>query len=162
MKIHISIPDGVDPKASYARLASWFGCGYICPAPGTWGSLGAIIPALVLHALGGVYALALSAVFITVVGFWAAHEFDKAAGGQDSKSIVIDEVAGMWIALLAADLSLPLIIFAFLAFRFFDILKPWPVSYFDRKHKNAIGVMMDDVVAGLFAYLCVWALSLYL
>ena len=79
--------------------------------------------------------------------------------GHDSKMIVIDEVAGQWIALLPAALNPALILIAFILFRFFDILKPWPISFIDKKVPGALGVMGDDIIAGLFAAICVFAVS---
>lgn len=70
---------------------------------------------------------------------------------KDSSMIVIDEVVGMWIALIPALLSPSSILLAFILFRVFDILKPYPISYFDKKFKGPMGVMIDDVIAGIFA-----------
>ncbi len=153
--INFKIPKKLDKHAPYTWLASWFGCGFINPAPGTWGSLGALPFGIVIYLLSGAYGLAVSAVIITIIGLWAADKFDKAMNGHDSKMIVIDEVAGMWIALIPAALNPALIIIAFIAFRFFDILKPYPISYLDQKVEGAVGVMADDVLAGIFAAICV-------
>ena len=153
------MPSNLDRKQPFVWLASWFGCGFVNPAPGTWGSLGALPFAYIIVALGGVYGLAIAAFIIMIIGLWAADKFDKAMDGHDSKMIVIDEVAGQWIALLPAALNPVLIVAAFIAFRFFDILKPWPVSFFDKKVSGAAGVMGDDIVAGLFAAICVMALQ---
>ncbi len=95
--------------------------------------------------------MAIAVFIIAIIGLWAADLFDKDMDGHDSKMIVIDEVAGQWIALIPAALNPYLIIVAFIAFRFFDILKLWPVSFFDKKVKGAAGVMGDDIVAGLYA-----------
>lgn len=146
-----TVPEQLDKKQKYVWLASWFGCGFINPAPGTWGSLGAIPFGLIIYALSGVYGLGVAVFLITIVGLWSADKFDKAMDGHDSKMIVIDEVAGQWIALMPAALNPLLVLIAFIAFRFFDILKPWPVSFFDKKVKGAAGVMGDDIVAGIFA-----------
>ncbi|MCB1563418.1 MAG: phosphatidylglycerophosphatase A [Alphaproteobacteria bacterium] len=139
-------------------LATWFGCGLARKAPGTWGSLGALPPGLLLGHYGGAGALGMAAILITAIGFWAAERYDKAAGAHDSKQIVIDEVAGQWLSLLPlfvlGNLSWVLVVAAFALFRFFDILKPWPVSFFDKKVKGAAGVMLDDIAAGCYAALC--------
>lgn len=111
---------------------------------------------------GGAITLGIASLCITLLGLWAAHKFDQDMDGHDSKMIVIDEVAGQWIALIPAALNPALILLAFIAFRFFDILKPWPVSFFDKKVPGAIGVMGDDIVAGLFAALCVIAAGAYI
>ncbi len=153
--ISFKIPESLDRHAPHTWIASWFGCGFINPAPGTWGSLGALPFGVLIYMLGGPYALMVAAFFVTILGVWAADRFDREMDEHDSKMIVIDEVAGLWIALIPAALNPTLIIVAFIAFRGFDIIKPWPVSFFDQKVKGAIGVMGDDVVAGLFAAMCV-------
>jgi phosphatidylglycerophosphatase A len=139
-------------------LATWFGCGLVRKAPGTWGSLGAIPPGLLLYHYGGLYVLAAATVIAFFAGLWAARAYDEAAGTHDSKQIVIDEVAGQWLSLLPVlyftGLYWGLIALSFLLFRLFDILKPWPVSFFDRKLGGAAGVMLDDIAAGCYAALC--------
>ena len=145
------VPEKLDKKQNYVWIASWFGCGFINPGPGTWGSLGAIPFGLIIFLIGGAYGLVISTFLITLVGLWSADKFDKAMDGHDSKMIVIDEVTGQWIAMIPAALNPLLILVAFITFRFFDILKPWPISFFDKKVKGAAGVMGDDIVAGIFA-----------
>lgn len=149
--IKFKIPEKLAMKDSYVWLSSWFGCGFISPAPGTWGSLGALPFGVMIYALGGGYTLCACAAIITIIGLWSATKFDAALESHDSKMIVIDEVAGQWIALIPAALNPVLIMLAFILFRFFDILKPWPVSFFDKKVDGAAGVMFDDVVAGIYA-----------
>ncbi len=152
----------IDFKKPYVWLATWFGCGLISRAPGTWGSLGALPPGIILLLWGGTPALLAGIILVTAIGFWAAKEFDAARGSHDSKMIVIDEVAGQWIALIpalsAGVLNPVLVVLAFILFRFFDILKPWPVSWFDKKLKGPAGVMGDDIVAGLYALICLWGI----
>lgn len=135
-------------------MATWFGSGLSSKAPGTCGSLAAIPPALILIVFGGIPALIAGIAVITALGFWAAKKFDEEQKSHDSKMIVIDEVAGQWIALIPAGLDPVSIVLAFTLFRLFDILKPWPVSHFDKNVKGAAGVMGDDIVAGLLALLC--------
>jgi phosphatidylglycerophosphatase A len=155
LSVNYKVPEKLDRKKAYTWLASWFGCGFMNPAPGTWGSLGAIPFGMVIYMLGGTTLLAMSVVIVTIIGLWAADRFDKDMDGHDSKMIVIDEVAGQWIALIPTALNPYLIFVAFIAFRFFDILKPWPVNFFDKKVEGSVGVMGDDIVAGLFAALIV-------
>ena len=159
MKLNYKVPKQLDQKKLYVWLASWFGCGFINPAPGTWGSLGALPFGVVIFALSGAYGLGFAAFIITTIGLWAADKFDKAMDGHDSKMIVIDEVAGQWIALIPAALNPFLIILAFILFRFFDILKPWPICFIDKKVKGAAGVMGDDIVAGFFAAIILIAIT---
>lgn len=135
-------------------LATWFGFGFLKPAPGTWGSLAAL-PFGVLMLKESFYLLPIFTVLMLFIGLWASRRFSKSAGVEDSPMIVIDEVVGVWIALIPAGTNPVMIFLAFLFFRFFDILKPWPVSVVDRRVKGAVGVMMDDVLAGGYAALCV-------
>jgi len=139
-------------------FATWFGSGYIKPAPGTWGSFAALPFILAVYSIAGVFGVLLFAICVSATGFWAAAEYDAQSGTHDAKEIVIDEVAGVAITLLPVfyfvGLSPVLCIAGFVLFRIFDILKPWPVSYCDQKLKGAAGVMLDDIVAGLFAGGC--------
>lgn len=147
-------------------LATWFYVGYLKPAPGTWGSAAAIPFAWVLHGLGGITLLVVATFVVFFAGWWATAAMTKGAKDHDPSEIVVDEVIGMWIALwpLSAGLShagvdpwvfpYPGWIVAFLAFRLFDISKPGPVGYFDRK-STPFGVMFDDAVAGAMAAVCV-------
>lgn len=162
MALKFQIPAQIDRKKAYTWLASWGGCGFINPAPGTWGSLGAIPFGVTIFAIGGEIALTIASIIITLIGLWAAHHFDKDMDGHDSKMIVIDEVAGQWIALIPAALNPVLIIIAFISFRFFDILKPFPIGHVDKKISGALGVMGDDIIAGLFAAMCVILAGTYL
>ena len=141
-------------------LATWFGYGYLKPAPGTWGSLGALPFGAALFYGGGIQALLVGVGIITLLGYWAAGQFDRLAGTHDAKEIVIDEVAGQWIALLPVffflNLNIGYMALSFFLFRFFDIVKPWPVSFFDRKIGGPLGVMADDIMAGIYAAICVY------
>ncbi len=144
----------MDYKSLYFWLATWFGCGLMKPAPGTWGSLGALPFGLIIFGFSGLTGFVIAIVCIAIIGVPIASRFDAAQDTHDSKMIVIDEVAGQWISLLPVFSFWgwnPLMVFvSFALFRFFDILKPWPVSYFDQKVSGGLGVMMDDVVAGLY------------
>lgn len=142
-------------------IATFFYSGLLRPAPGTWGSLAAVIAALPLYALGGAWAVLVAAILAFLVGIPATKSEVKSSGSEDPSHVVIDEVAGQWIALLpvsfgAAATNLPLtslwpgILTAFLLFRLFDIWKPGPIGWADRRG-DALGVMLDDVIAGVFA-----------
>jgi len=136
-------------------LATWFGCGLMKPAPGTWGTLGGLPVGILIAAIGGWPALLVAIITVSAAGYWAAGKFEEQSGEHDNGAIVIDEVAGVWIALIPAGLSIPHVIAAFLLFRFFDILKPWPISWADKKLPGAFGVMADDIIAGIFAALII-------
>lgn len=150
-------------KKPSTLLATWFGCGLMHPAPGTWGSLGAIPFGILLLVAGGPVLLGLCALLLFPVGIWATRQIINTAhngsetdakADHDPKIVVIDEVVGQWIALLPALSNPVYIVLAFLFFRFFDIVKPWPVSYFDREITGPWGVMLDDVMAGILAAIC--------
>lgn len=146
----------------FAKLiATVLGVGYIRPGPGTWGSLVALPWAWLLHVIGGFPLLILGILVTFGAGWWAAAKMTAGSDDHDPSEIVIDEVAGQWIALMpvmigAAYASVPVLalwpgwITAFVAFRLFDIWKPGPVGWADRR-PDAWGVMLDDVIAGVIA-----------
>jgi phosphatidylglycerophosphatase A len=131
------------------------GCwvGMLPKAPGTWGSLFAFLPWLAIRGLSlPLYLATLAAVF--VLGFFTAGSAEKILDRPDAGPIVIDEILGMFITLTLAP-SHPLAwILGFILFRIFDITKPFPVSWFDQRIHGGIGIMMDDVIAGLYAFCC--------
>ncbi len=140
-------------------LLSFFGAGYLKPAPGTWGSLAAIPAAWALDRIGGPYLLAIATVIVCVVAVGAIGRATD--GDHDPGWIVIDEVVGQWIALLPVSVGAltagvasaalwPGVLAAFALFRLFDIWKPWLIGRADRRG-DAWGVMLDDVWAGVFA-----------
>ena len=137
------------------------GVGYLRPAPGTWGSLAGLVLAYVLYVLGGLWVFVLAIPLVFAAGWWATIRMTKGAENHDPSEIVVDEVAGQWVALLpviigAAHVGVPALslwpgwIVAFFGFRLFDILKPGPVGWADRRD-DPLGVMLDDVIAGLLA-----------
>lgn len=151
-------------------IATFFGVGLLKPAPGTWGSLTAIPVAWLLHGVGGFPLLVIACGVVFVLGWQATLQATKDKADHDPSEIVIDEVVGQWIALLPLSAGLwfagaapwvfpyPGWIAAFLLFRLFDIWKPGPVGWADRKN-TAMGVMLDDVIAGAMAALGVTLLA---
>ena len=135
-------------------LATWFGLGYLKPAPGTWGSLGALPFSCVIVHFYGVEGLALATLILFGLGLWATARFEFLSQEKDSRMIVIDEVVGQWIAVTPALLAPHWIAVSFLLFRAFDIFKPWPIAAIDRDMKTPLGVMADDIAAGLAAAVC--------
>ncbi|MCF6231906.1 MAG: phosphatidylglycerophosphatase A [Rhodobacteraceae bacterium] len=145
------------------------GVGYLRPAPGTWGSLVALPMAWALHVLGG-FALLVLAISVTFAkGIWATGVMTRDQTDHDPSEIVIDEVVGQWIALMplsyvAWDRGLDITVLwpgwvaAFVLFRLFDITKPWIIGKADRRG-DALGVMLDDVIAGVFAAIGVMVLA---
>lgn len=157
----LPVPVGASLKDKDVLLATWFGTGLIRPAPGTVGTLAALPFGYVIAALGGPIALFIAAVFVFGAGFWAAKHYTKKSGIEDDPSIVIDEAAGLFIAALPAGHNLLLWLVAFVLFRLFDVWKPWPVSWAERKFTGAMGVMVDDVLAGVYALFGVAIFSLF-
>jgi phosphatidylglycerophosphatase A len=141
-------------------LATWFGCGLMRPGPGTWGTLGGLPFAVVILVLGGPVALLIAAGALYIAGERAAQRFEETTGTHDSGMIVIDEVVGIMITLSVAVATPAFIILGFFLFRIFDVLKPWPVSYFDRM-TGARGVMLDDVAAGIMAAVTLLTVELF-
>jgi phosphatidylglycerophosphatase A len=150
-------------------IGTVMGVGYMRPAPGTWGSLVALPMAWLLHLLGGFPLLMIGVVTACVAGLWATGVMTKGAQDHDPSEIVIDEVAGQFIALLplsyvawsrGLDITVlwPGWVAAFALFRLFDITKPGPVGWADRR-AGPLGVMLDDVIAGVFAAIGVMVLA---
>lgn len=139
-----------------ALAATWFGSGLLRPAPGTWGTLAALPFAFAIEWAGGPLVLALAALLVFAVGIRAAGLYCVAAQKDDAPEIVIDEVAAVWLVVAALPATAEGFIAAFVIFRFFDILKPWPIRLAERRFKGGFGVMIDDMLAALmaiFAYL---------
>ena len=146
-------------------VLSFFGAGYLRPAPGTWGSLAALPAAWAIHTVAGPIALIVGAALLYVVGVWLTAQETASGDDHDPSWIVIDEVVGQWIALLPVSLGAysagvemhrlwPGFVVGFVFFRLFDVWKPWLVGQADRRG-DATGVMLDDVWAGLFAAIVV-------
>lgn len=143
--------------------------GYLRPAPGTWGSFVALPLGWIAHALGGAPLLILTTLLAFFGGWWATAAMTSGQDDHDPSEIVIDEVAGQFIAILPLswtawlngfDINLlwPGWVAAFVLFRLFDITKPGPVGWADRRG-DALGVMLDDVIAGVFAAIGVMLLA---
>lgn len=143
-----------------ALLATWFGAGLLPWAPGTWGSLAALPFAWLIATLFGPPSLVIAAAIVFVIGWWAAGQVGRASGIVDHGSIVIDEVAGQWLTLSVVPPSAALYVLGFLLFRLFDITKPWPASAAERNIPGGLGVMADDIVAGLYAAVLLYVLHL--
>ncbi len=150
-------------------IGTVFGVGYIRPAPGTWGSLVALPWGCLLHVLGGFPLLVLAVVAGFAKGWWATAKMTAGSDDHDPSEIVVDEVVGQWIALLPLSYAAwtrgldmlvmwPGWIAAFVLFRLFDIWKPWLVGRADARG-DPLGVMLDDVIAGIFAALGVMILA---
>ena len=156
-------------KDPFHLIATLFGIGNIPFAPGTFGSIFAWILFIVIsHFLDSTNMIVLC-VFIIFISIWVCEKASKDLIERDHKSIVIDELAGMWLCLLPvlflASSQQERIIYAALVlifFRIFDILKPYPISYLDEKFKNGFGIVLDDLVAGIFALTITIAIASFL
>jgi len=153
------------PKPSLGNwahlLAFGFGAGCSPKAPGTMGTLLAVGLYLPLSRLPlSLYALLLAVVI--VAGVWICGRASRDLGVHDHPGIVWDEVAGYLLTMFAAPPGWSWIVIGFLLFRLFDIWKPWPIGWLDRRVGGGLGIMLDDLVAGLFAALCLQALAVWL
>jgi len=176
----VTPPGGESSVKNYVALAiATCGVGYLPLAPGTWGSLigigvyvfvrGAAMKFFfsvalrrnfnLIHVYYGVIAIELAAaVLITLVGIWAASRTEKLSGRKDPSKVVIDEVAGQFIALIPVPFMFDAFwwpaILAFVLFRFFDIVKPYPARRLESV-ESGLGIMLDDIVAGIYAAVAV-------
>jgi phosphatidylglycerophosphatase A len=130
-------------------LAVWFGCGHVPVAPGLAGTLGAIPLYLALRPLGPA-AVAAAAAALTVVGIWSAERVARRLGGKDPQIICIDEVAGVFVTWIAARTTLFGLLAGVVLFRLFDQTKPWPARLAERRLPGGLGIVLDDVAAGLW------------
>lgn len=150
-------------------IATVGGVGHMRPASGTWGSLVALPLAMGVVLLGGFWLLVLAILPAYLAGLWATQRVTAGQDNHDPSEVVVDELVGQWIAVLPVVYGVsrmgvdmlalwPGWVAAFFLFRFFDILKPGPVGWADARD-DATGVMLDDVIAGVFAALSVSALA---
>ena len=158
------------------RLVYWLGLGLGSGlprrAPGTWGTVGGLIIAIPLMSLGFVPFLIIT-ILSCLIGIWICGRTSDLMGGHDDPHIVWDEWAGMWITLLplsymgianvnfwqniSQPFSIAALIIAFILFRFFDIIKPPPIGWADKKVAGGLGIMLDDIIAGIMAA-AVWVI----
>ena len=177
----ISKPKTKRSAKDYLALAiATCGVGYLPLAPGTWGSLLAVSGYLVLHRVWfsqskippgsdvrSFYLVLLAVVLaVTVVGTWAASRTERVLRIKDPGKVVVDEVAGQLLTLLAVSATFgsgyaTTVLAAFILFRIFDIVKPYPARRLEGMH-GGVGIMADDVVAGLYAFLGVMLIRVFL
>ncbi|TGZ98487.1 phosphatidylglycerophosphatase A family protein [Rodentibacter pneumotropicus] len=143
-------------------LAVGLGSGLLRPAPGTWGSaLGTLLGVILLVLLGTKTFLILTALCF-VLGCYLCQKTADDMGVHDHGAIVWDEFVGVFIVLAAIPtLSLPWIVTAFVLFRFFDILKPFPIRFFDKKLESGFGIMVDDVLAAIYAVVVIFLIQIW-
>lgn len=132
-------------------LAFGFGSGLAPKAPGTCGTIAAIPVYLLLTLANSLSIYLLVTVLFSIVGIWICDKTSKDLGVHDYSGIVWDEIVGYLITMLMVPVTWYWVLIGFILFRFFDILKPWPISILDKRVSGGFGIMIDDVVAGLFA-----------
>lgn len=142
-------------SALATAIATWFGCGWAPKGPGTAGSLGGLVVVILAMSLGswsGPLCGALALLWMAPA-IWASSRMVGETGSKDPQFVVIDEVVGQWISLAgAARLNWKSLLAGFVLFRLFDIWKPWPVRALE-KLPRGYGIVMDDVMAGVYAAL---------
>ena len=154
-----------------AAIATIFGIGYLRPAPGTWGSLFALVLAILLLESFGIIGFAIALLSTSVFGWWATSEYLKRTANKDPSEVVIDELIGLWIAVLPIAwavffYNLPSLdlwpgwISSFFFFRIFDIYKPSLIGWADEKN-GTLGVILDDIFAGITAATCTIILAVF-
>jgi phosphatidylglycerophosphatase A len=137
-------------KSFFLQLATFFGVGKLPKGPGTWGTL-ATIPLVILLSKAGPLVYMTFTVLLVPLGIIAAEIYTREHNVKDAPEIVIDEVIGFLIAMTWIPQTWQAYFAGFVLFRFLDILKPPPIRYFDKRVPGGLGVVMDDVVAGIMA-----------
>jgi phosphatidylglycerophosphatase A len=134
-------------------LALGFGLGLAPKAPGTFGTLAAI-PFILITMFSSLWLQIAVAVLLSLIGIWLCDVASKDAGVHDDPAIVWDEIAGFYITMLGITISWKSLLIGFILFRFFDIVKPWPIKLLDKHVKGGFGIMVDDIFAGFASLLC--------
>ena len=152
-------------KIAFGSLSAWlafgFGSGVSTFAPGTMGTLVAVPFIFALRGLGSA-GFWIALVLLFLLGVWLCARTSKKMGVHDHGGIVWDEMVGYWLSAAFIPLQWPWLLAAFVLFRFFDILKPWPIRELDKKVSGGFGIMVDDVVAGIFTVVVLAAASYWL
>tara|TARA_B100000530_G_scaffold301887_1_gene223423 strand:+ start:81 stop:572 length:492 start_codon:yes stop_codon:yes gene_type:complete len=154
-------------------ISTFFGCGYITKIPGTITSGVTVVFIYVAYEILAYTGLKFSIIFfilLFIYSFYAVKDSESEFKNKDPRQIVIDEVLGQSMPLILLlylnqtnQINIAVEIYyilSFLFFRFFDILKPFPVSYFDQNYKNYFGIIMDDIMAGLYSMILIYLISL--
>ncbi|MEQ8409512.1 MAG: phosphatidylglycerophosphatase A [Gammaproteobacteria bacterium] len=137
-------------------LAFGFGSGLAAKAPGTFGTLAGLLLFLPLAMLPW-YGYVLMLLVTTAAGIWICGRTADDLGIHDHGGIVWDEFVGLWITLFMVPMDWRWILAGFALFRLLDILKPWPIKWADKQVEGGLGIMLDDVLAGIMAALCLQA-----
>ncbi len=147
-------------KKALKLIATYFNIGLISKAPGTVATA-ATIPLFILmsHLPDVIYLMLVLA--LTILGIFAAQAYESDSSEHDSKEIVIDEVVGFLITMALVPCTVKAVVLGFIFFRILDIFKPWPISYLDKNVKGGVGVMVDDIAAGMIASLALQGILNY-
>ena len=153
-------------------ISTFFGNGYISKIPGTFTSLSTLVILYILFEVLQFNNLNYILILYSIIffySFYAVMDSEMEFDNKDPRQIVIDEVLGQAMPLILIVylssknlINIPVEIYyllSFILFRFFDIIKPFPVSYFDKQHKNFFGIIMDDIMAGLYTILIIYLVS---
>jgi phosphatidylglycerophosphatase A len=140
----------ISKRQAVLLLATGGYVGYVPVASGTFGSLVGI-PLVFVFSMMPSSLAAVAVLIVFLIAVWAAHEVERLLNAKDPGCIVIDEIAGMCVTMLAVPFTLTSCAAGFVLFRFFDVIKPPPARQMERKLKGGWGVVMDDVVAGIMA-----------
>jgi phosphatidylglycerophosphatase A len=151
------IPAGQVLRNPVCLLAFGFGAGLAPVAPGTFGTLAAVPFYLLASSLPLPAYIGLT-LLLFIAGIWLCGRSEKILGIQDHSGIVWDEFVGLFITMTAIPVSLNTVVAGFCLFRLFDVLKPWPICWFDRHVHGGLGIMLDDALAGVFAWGCLFVL----
>jgi phosphatidylglycerophosphatase A len=141
-------------------LAIWFGCGLVPKAPGTVGTLGSI-PVVYLFSRFEPEVYAVATFSFIVFAILVAHFYEQGGTDHDSKEFVMDEGAGFLVTMALVPFTIKGVVAGFLLFRLFDIWKPFPINWMDRKIKGGVGTVADDVAAGVLANVVLHALMVW-
>ncbi len=149
-----------DHRSPEFLLATWFGSGLLIPGPGTWGTIGGLVFGIpLLYATNGTIVF-FTALILFILGLWATRKLEEKTGEHDQSFIVIDEVVAILLIIAVTGTNPVLVLGGFLLFRLFDIWKPWPIRWADRKIGGAWGVMIDDLLAAFFTILVYYIIGM--
>jgi len=134
-------------------IASGLGLGYAPLIPGTFGTLLGVLIYYFLRKLQWWLVIPIT-ILIFLIAVWSSHQAEKIMFTRDPQVVTIDEVAGYLVTMLSFPNNWNWLLAGFVLFRVFDIIKPWPASYFDNVSRRGFAVVMDDIVAGIYANIC--------
>ena len=144
----------------YKSISTCFGLGFVSPFPGTLTSFLTLVIIWTIQTYFGIKITILFILFITLIGYISVKK--NPDNKSDPKEIVIDEFIGQSLVLVFLPLTYQNYILAFIFFRFFDIYKPMPINYFEKKYQNAFGVIFDDIIAAFYSLISIYLISIIL